>query len=61
MMIVENTLKTNNSIEDKNQRNDSTGDFIQGANINYDYNSSVSQKIWQNRRFFKLRRENKRN
>lgn len=42
MMIVENTLKSNNSIEEKNPRDNSTGDFIQGANVNYDYNSSVS-------------------
>ena len=44
MMIVENTL-TNNSIEEKNpQREGSATDFIQGANVNYDYNSSVSTK-----------------
>lgn len=41
-MIVENNVKTNSSIEDKKQRDNSTGDFIQGQNVNYDYNSSVS-------------------
>ena len=54
MMMIENTVKTNNSIVDKNKRNDSINDFIQGANVNYDYNSSSNLhfKAKRNQSFF---------